>query len=263
MDQLLLLGFSEASARHFLAQCDGNVERTVNAILANPDWQAGVVEDEGAQRLSATKQSRKVAQLDLQLPPGWEVKMTPDAKPYYIDHNTATTHWEPPPPAYAAAAQQQGDHGQQRFIPEAVPPQRTQEQAPRGGGADGGFGGAARPVVDLDRLRGKIERAQSSLAMVKQMGEPTHTLQADLDQMLTQLHDVSGGAMPEPLISMAKCSICNTDAPTPTMHDWGCAQHRLCSDACAKELATNAIVRRTKHLSRLLQPIAMFSRNGV
>ena len=23
--------------------------------------------------------------------------MTPDAKSYYIDHNTATTHWEPPP----------------------------------------------------------------------------------------------------------------------------------------------------------------------
>eukprot|EP01046_Picozoa_sp_COSAG06_P076645 COSAG06_NODE_24557_length_659_cov_0.910714_1_plen_45_part_10 len=45
MDQLLLLGFPEASARHFLAQCDGNVERTVNAILANPDWQAGVVGD--------------------------------------------------------------------------------------------------------------------------------------------------------------------------------------------------------------------------
>jgi hypothetical protein len=245
MDQLLLLGFPEASARHFLAQCDGNVERTVNAILANPDWQASVVGDEvaeDAQRLSAAdEQSRKVAQLGLQLPPGWEAKMTPDAKPYYIDHNTRTTHWEPPPPAYAAAAQRQGDHAQQRFIPEADPPLRTQEQVVPGGGAARGFGGASRAVVDLGKLRGKIERTQSSLAMVKQMGEPTHTLQAELDQMLAQLHE-SGGAMPEPSISMATCSTCNTNAPTPTMHDWGCAQHKLCSAACAKELATNAIV---------------------
>ena len=30
------------------------------------------------------------------LPPGWEEKKTPDGKPYYVDHNTKTTHWERP-----------------------------------------------------------------------------------------------------------------------------------------------------------------------
>ena len=44
------------------------------------------------------------------VPPGWEAKMTPDGKPYYIDHNTKTTHWSPPaaapagPPGYAPPA---------------------------------------------------------------------------------------------------------------------------------------------------------------
>ena len=42
------------------------------------------------------------------LPPGWEEKRTPDGKPYYVDHNTKTTHWERPvapaaPPAYGAS----------------------------------------------------------------------------------------------------------------------------------------------------------------
>lgn len=30
------------------------------------------------------------------LPNGWEIQTTPEGKPYYIDHNTQTTHWEPP-----------------------------------------------------------------------------------------------------------------------------------------------------------------------
>eukprot|EP01048_Picozoa_sp_COSAG05_P015958 COSAG05_NODE_1992_length_3734_cov_2.706740_1_plen_510_part_00 len=30
------------------------------------------------------------------LPPGWEPRFTPEGKPYYINHNTKTTHWEPP-----------------------------------------------------------------------------------------------------------------------------------------------------------------------
>jgi hypothetical protein len=39
MEQITALGFSEAAAAHFLGQCDGDVHRAVNAILANPDWQ--------------------------------------------------------------------------------------------------------------------------------------------------------------------------------------------------------------------------------
>ncbi|KAI8639663.1 hypothetical protein BD408DRAFT_261479 [Parasitella parasitica] len=37
------------------------------------------------------------------LPPGWEEKFTPEGRPYYVDHNTRSTHWEKPapgPPAY-------------------------------------------------------------------------------------------------------------------------------------------------------------------
>mmetsp|Transcript_19438 Transcript_19438/g.62380 ORF Transcript_19438/g.62380 Transcript_19438/m.62380 type:complete len:195 (-) Transcript_19438:1866-2450(-) len=30
------------------------------------------------------------------LPPGWEEKLAPDGRKYYIDHNTKTTHWERP-----------------------------------------------------------------------------------------------------------------------------------------------------------------------
>ena len=52
-----------------------------------------------AQRLSAAdERSRKAAEL----PSGWEVKMTPDGKPFYIDHNTASTHWQPPAAVTAA-----------------------------------------------------------------------------------------------------------------------------------------------------------------
>lgn len=34
------------------------------------------------------------------LPPGWQLSYTADGKPYYIDHNTKTTHWTIPPTAY-------------------------------------------------------------------------------------------------------------------------------------------------------------------
>ena len=32
----------------------------------------------------------------LEVPPGWEAKMTHDGKPYYQDHASKTTHWSPP-----------------------------------------------------------------------------------------------------------------------------------------------------------------------
>lgn len=30
------------------------------------------------------------------LPAGWSVRYTDEGRPYYVDHNTKTTHWEPP-----------------------------------------------------------------------------------------------------------------------------------------------------------------------
>ncbi|KAJ8610596.1 hypothetical protein CTAYLR_007163 [Chrysophaeum taylorii] len=39
------------------------------------------------------------------LPPGWERGATPDGVPFYVDHNTRTTHWAPPStPAPAPAS---------------------------------------------------------------------------------------------------------------------------------------------------------------
>jgi hypothetical protein len=35
-------------------------------------------------------------ELQLTLPAGWEVKLTPEGRPYYINHETRTTTWEAP-----------------------------------------------------------------------------------------------------------------------------------------------------------------------
>jgi len=42
--------------------------------------------------------------LDPPLPTGWERGMTPDGTPFYVDHNTRTTHWQAPTPAQATPA---------------------------------------------------------------------------------------------------------------------------------------------------------------
>lgn len=34
----------------------------------------------------------------LSLPPGWERIVNAQGRPFYVDHNTRTTHWNPPPP---------------------------------------------------------------------------------------------------------------------------------------------------------------------
>lgn len=71
--------------------------------------------------------------VDTQLPPGWEKKVAPDGRAYYIDHNTQQTSWDPPappppyggagPPAYAAAPAPQQHPG-------AVLPMATVMAAP-------------------------------------------------------------------------------------------------------------------------------------
>jgi hypothetical protein len=132
-----------------------------------------------------------------------------------------------------------GSHG----IPEAIPP--TCDALPAGdpmGGASRAGGGAVAAVVDIDRLKGKIERTRSTLRIFAEMGEPTQSLQVDIDQMLAQLH-AAGGAMP---VEMAECSVCMDDCPADTMFDWGCPHHhRLCiaedSGQCALGLVTAAI----------------------
>lgn len=35
-------------------------------------------------------------QMHMMLPPGWQAAWTASGEPYYIDHNTRTTHWQIP-----------------------------------------------------------------------------------------------------------------------------------------------------------------------
>ena len=83
----------------------GGLARTASGRLVSP---ADAVHLAELARTSSENQ-RLRAQLGLPpaLPPGWEVKTTAEGRPYYVDHNTGTTHWDPPavaPPAAAAAA---------------------------------------------------------------------------------------------------------------------------------------------------------------
>ena len=45
-----------------------------------------------------------------QLPPGWQLAFAPTGEPYYVDHNTRTTHWQLPA-QYQQMNQQQGQYG--------------------------------------------------------------------------------------------------------------------------------------------------------
>lgn len=52
------------------------------------------------------------------LPRGWEMAYTAEGKPYYIDHNTKTTHWKPPQssgPGYSRG-RGRGGYGARRGI---------------------------------------------------------------------------------------------------------------------------------------------------
>lgn len=121
-------------------------------------------------------------------------------------------------------------------IPEHIPPQRLAAPQQRHAPAE---------VVDVERLKGKIERSRSSMALLQAMGHPTAALQSDIDQMLAQLH-AAGGAMPEPQAELVECPICMDEAPASTMFNWGCeGQHRLCiaegTGKCALEHVKAAI----------------------
>jgi hypothetical protein len=37
------------------------------------------------------------------LPPGWDLRFDPQGRPYYIDHNSKSTFWDPPPPPPAVS----------------------------------------------------------------------------------------------------------------------------------------------------------------
>ncbi|XP_043562637.1 NEDD4-like E3 ubiquitin-protein ligase WWP2 isoform X2 [Chiloscyllium plagiosum] len=58
---------------------------------------------------TSTEQSQTLTQNLEALPPGWEQRMLPNGRVYYVDHNTKTTTWERPlPPGWEKRVDQRG-----------------------------------------------------------------------------------------------------------------------------------------------------------
>ncbi|XP_075041202.1 E3 ubiquitin-protein ligase NEDD4-like isoform X13 [Mixophyes fleayi] len=66
---------------------DFSVRRTVKDTLSNP-------QSPQPSPYNSPKPQHKGAQSFL--PPGWEMRIAPNARPFFIDHNTKTTTWEDP-----------------------------------------------------------------------------------------------------------------------------------------------------------------------
>ena len=85
----------------------GGLARTASGRLVTPQH--------GPQLAQLARTNSENARLRAELgvpalPAGWEVKATAEGRPYYVDHNTGTTHWDPPaaaaaPPAALAPAE--------------------------------------------------------------------------------------------------------------------------------------------------------------
>uniref|UniRef100_A0A8C9L3E5 HECT-type E3 ubiquitin transferase n=1 Tax=Pavo cristatus TaxID=9049 RepID=A0A8C9L3E5_PAVCR len=69
------------------AMKDSPVRRAVKDTLSNP-------QSPQPSPYNSPKPQHKVAQSFL--PPGWEMRIAPNGRPFFIDHNTKTTTWEDP-----------------------------------------------------------------------------------------------------------------------------------------------------------------------
>lgn len=67
----------------------------VNHKTQTTQWTRPVYRAAGAPQRPGMAGMRQQSQ-GVVLPRGWELKRAPDGKPYYVDHNTGTTHWTPP-----------------------------------------------------------------------------------------------------------------------------------------------------------------------
>ncbi|XP_048461680.1 NEDD4-like E3 ubiquitin-protein ligase WWP2 [Rhincodon typus] len=75
---------------------------------ASPSISSAVGETSEAAPIS-TEQSQTLTQNLEALPPGWEQRMLPNGRVYYVDHNTKTTTWERPlPPGWEKRVDQRG-----------------------------------------------------------------------------------------------------------------------------------------------------------
>jgi hypothetical protein len=120
------------------------------------------------------------------VPPGWEQQVDQSSgRPYYVDHNTGTTHWEPPapPPAYAGAPPAYAAPGAAPAAsPAAVPAaavegvpgqgvvyaQPAQAAAPAGYGQPMGGGVAAAYGGGMQQAQGAYLQAQPVQAQQQQ-----------------------------------------------------------------------------------------------
>ncbi len=131
----------------------GGLGRTSSGRLVSPAHAPQLA----ALARTTSQNERLRAELGLRLPPGWEVKITPEGRPYYLDHNTATSHWDPPP------------------APSAVPPPF---------GAAGGGGGASPrefnpgyvPVDAPGDIREAVEHAECCICCDALCEQPTAVL---------------------------------------------------------------------------------------
>ncbi|XP_078066782.1 NEDD4-like E3 ubiquitin-protein ligase WWP2 isoform X2 [Mustelus asterias] len=75
---------------------------------ASPTSSSAVGETSGTAP-TLTEQSQTLAQNLEALPPGWEQRVLPNGRVYYVDHNTKTTTWERPlPPGWEKRVDQRG-----------------------------------------------------------------------------------------------------------------------------------------------------------
>ena len=108
------------------------------------------------------------------LPPGWEQKVDPTGRSYYVNHTTATTQWEPPTGASVGAPAALSQDVMDVFAPRAVAPaalqpsmsadeafaRRLQEEMEQGGG-----GSSAAPAP------APVSAAVSDAEMARRLAE--------------------------------------------------------------------------------------------
>ncbi|ERE82920.1 E3 ubiquitin-protein ligase [Cricetulus griseus] len=79
------MGVDESTSR--LGAKDSPIRRAVKDTLSNP-------QSPQPSPYNSPKPQHKVTQSFL--PPGWEMRIAPNGRPFFIDHNTKTTTWEDP-----------------------------------------------------------------------------------------------------------------------------------------------------------------------
>jgi hypothetical protein len=89
---LLEFGFERASSEAALAATGGDVDAATEMLLGG-GAPAPQPAPQPVARPLAVEAPVAVAHPVGALPANWELRHTPEGRPYYVDHNTRTTHW--------------------------------------------------------------------------------------------------------------------------------------------------------------------------